>query len=1839
MSEKAYDDWLKANGFSLDEDIAQPVEPLPTTTYSAPETQAELDPEIEESKRILEEELSKQDTVSNTILDVAKRTGIEIGSGMTMQHILSRSLPYIKTTLQTTRAASLAGFAGPQALEPVSTGIGLAAFALSEFGIWALANYFGQRSMGDVNGDGEVDFGDISGAELVSSGVFGMGFITKGAEGLLRLNIASNASWKGGNVLINGTKTAVSGAVIGVAESALRQEIEARINDKERDEWDYLFSGVFGAAANVGLNSIANALKGSRWGRSQLKDIVDSSVARLEKENESLKQQIKDLEKFPAKSNRVIAQQQKKIADLEQQIENNSQAIEINKEIAKKAGDADTIQTEIEEGEPQVVDIEPEIQKADEEIKEVLEDLKKETEPEAELVDEPVVEEPTPVAEEPTVEAEEVAQPPAKEVPEEKDVVLEEAPKRQRHVDDEREDLLDQLTQQFQSLGAGETLKRPLLEKAINALNVKTTGLLQQKIEKLSDLFVKGDADVDLDTVQEALNEVRFLQGLNELKHPLDTEWGRAGQAKSRKADTYKYEAELSETSIKERQRLSMLEDALVQQLEGPMDDDIFNDLFQGYLEIRPSNKGRAAQRRKAFQKKRDEAEKFDADNDAPDKILKAIRRKKDRLTNRLNSLRNSFGNLDEARGHSQDNTVYDSEINELEEKIKFYELAERDAIELEKGLAEEARLAELQTAPLGEQRAEITPKPTGPKRPESTAAQQKKKNAMLRQMIKDRISEIDKAALELDPDFQAAKAEKQLNNKINILQQRLDELRAEFGDDVELDAEGKPVKPKHPKIKDYEDRIRYYQQARDEIIQIKKKEAERDEWIRLQTAPLGEQREAVTPKPTGPKKPEGYLEKLNKDIAFLKSNARNRVKEIDKARKDLDPEEQARRLLKQQEAQLNRLENELEQQRELYLQFENIEAQVSKKKKRDPKRTQAIKDKEDQIKFYKDAIAQTRKLLQLEKEIAKLSDVAGRAVVGEMRAAVTPTPKGPVKITALQRKMAERSAIKAYIRKAVADIDKARAKQIKEDRDLQIFDFYVEWFMSHNQRNKLSKIGRVADAALEARRMLLLDQLPSVLAGIPGGAIEWVKLLALKPFSNFIYNMFRYRSLSTAKELMSIDFITGIKFLSELNTLGKAIKSTFKEGISATDAQRGRIGEDFIKTQGTGNVPTIVQKAKIKAQKKARADAMLEEQLKTIMKGNLMHLGHLTVRGASLGVRGIGAMDELLRRPYIQYRLMNSALKSAHLDYKNGKIKKSEVDEHAKKLYDSFWTQDGGIPVLNEIGKINEEVRQANDVFYFSSDTDDLGTTYTRFVDIMTSEINKVLNNYSNPITWGIKFFVPFVSMTTRSAYRMTKLGPGLPFIPVRMAFFNPYTDKLNIIQKDIRAHRDALTSKVLDEDTRAKTLQLMNDKISEAEIIKERRHVYNQELLADTFLGLAITGVIVSKVMDGEGTGSLAWMNTDQREKQGMKPFRIGGGEEEEGSGVDYSSWAGPAGTLAFYADIAQWSVLKATQSATKQQILTEDQDLITVIKSSMLSVLKEQPFTSGIKSVEELATAKGDQLIDVLAKQAASLGMMPAQARKIIQRIWAGEKAVDLRGGTFAERVMWNWIGTGPNNFKSNIFGDFETSQATWGSAITRMLPKPATVVTEDIPADLRKVIASDGLTKQLPNRLPATITSNVTMVDWRNDDGLHLETVFAERLKNYTDRDTGVTIKEAVLYLIRDDENWEEDYSKQVYDDNTMTYTNAGLNRLSKLINDYYRNVKLEILEDEGLLQTFVNKDDENLLDAVNREKQIQFLEQKPISPVEALRIVPGRGELLDLDLMDLLKENPQMQLSD
>ena len=1800
MADTAYEEWLKNNGLGNSSINTQQDEPIGSPDIPEPAPTFDLNPEVIEAKRLLDAELNKQESVSSTVGKVATRVGVEITSGMTMQHIFSRSLPYIKSTLQATRAGSLLGFAGPQAAEPLSTAAGVGLFAASEFGLWALANYFGQETGKALGLQSE-----ISGAELISSGVFGMGFVTRGADKLLRLNITSNAA-NGGSMLVNGTKTFVSGAVIGVAESALRQEIEKRINDKDRDEWDYLFSGLFGGGANVGLNALANAFKGSRWGRNELKEIVKESTSSIDVNVQNYQKRINQLEKFEAKSNRVKAQQAKEIKKLKEQIKEAELAKEIMQETSVKFEEADKVQTEIEETPGELSPVEPEVEKLNEEIKQVTEDLK---------ADKEVIQEVTATPEQPVVE----------EIPKPKEeaTVVEEQPVvgRDRFVDDERENLLDQLREQYETQKIGETLNNPNLEKGVNLLNTKTKTELEINLNKLSEEFNKKGSVEDLTTVEKTLNEVRFLQSLNELKHPLDTEWGRRGQAKSKLADSYVYEAELSDTSIKERQTLSMLEDSLLTHLESPAEDDVFSKLYEDYLDIRPQQRDKADKIRKQYKRKKEQQEKLDAEKDDPDAILKAIQKRKDNLTDRLNTLRERFGDLSKLKGESKKNVDEDPEILELQEQIKFYQLAERDAVELQKGLAEEARLSELQTAPIGEQRAEVEPRIEAPKRPESAASLQKQKNAQLRKIIKDRIDEIDKAALELDPDFQAARAEEQLNNKLKNLQERLDELRTRFGEDVVI-KEGKPVKEKHPLVKDYEDRIKFYEQARNEVVQIKKKEAERAEWIRKQTAPLGEQRAAVTPKPTGPKKADGTLEKLNKDIAFLKQNVRNRVREIDRARKALDPEEQAKRLLKQQEAKLVRLEKELKLQREFFLELDKLESQVTKKRKK-VEDTDAIKEKKAQIKFYKDSINDTKKLIEVEKDIARLADIEGRAIVGEIREAVKGKPKLPEKPSKLKALQKKRADLKRAMRQHVADIDRAHERLLQQERDANIFKFYEDWFYSATQRDLKGTAVKLGSSILDQRRLSLINQLPSVLAGVPGGIIEWGKLLTFRPLTTLFYESVKNKSLSTGFELARLEYVAGYKVFSELNSLKKALGRTFKEGISATDSKRNRYMDESTGYTSQGGVSNIVKKAKIKAEKKRQADLELQNMLERyITKGSFLHLVNLALRVNSLGARGIATADEFIRRPYLQYRLMSSALKSAHLDYKKGLIKKKDIEKHAEKLYESKFTQDDGLPVLNEQSKIDEEVRQANDVFYFASDRDAVKTTYDRMVDGVVRRMNVWSYSEDNVLTWAFRYFVPFLSMAARGTYRMTKLA-AFPLLPTRMLAFNPYTRKIKEAQKLIDSNLDYLKTKDIDEDIRAKTIQNINDKIKEVETIKQRRHVYNQELLADTFLGLALASTTSAMALKGLATGSLSWMTPEQREDLGIKPYRV--------MGIDYSGWAGPAGPISAYVDFAQFMGLKIAQSFTGQKILNEDQDAFSVLKNSLVSILKEQPLTSGIKSVEELSTAKGDQLKDVVSKLIGSTTLTPAQVRKMVQRWEAGDKIADMRGGSWSERIMWYAFGVGPMNFKTNDFGDDEVSQNTWGTAITRMVPRPETMVTEDMPEDLRAVIASDFNLKQLPKR-PSTLMPGIKMLEWTDDDHLHLEYAFAKRLRNYRNSE-GLTIKDAVLQLIREDEDWEEDYSTEIRNPLDETdIKNVGLDRMSRLMSQFYKEVKEDILEDESFLRSFRNKDEVNLYDAVQFERgEAEVLPQKPLSPIEALRFIPGRGEDIGFDIMEIIKQ--------
>ena len=148
---------------------------------------------------------------------------------------------------------------------------------------------------------------------------------------------------------------------------------------------------------------------------------------------------------------------------------------------------------------------------------------------------------------------------------------------------------------------------------------------------------------------------------------------------------------------------------------------------------------------------------------------------------------------------------------------------------------------------------------------------------------------------------------------------------------------------------------------------------------LEVETGPLGRQREEITPKPTGPKKAPGRVEELNKDIAFLRSNMRSRIREIDRARVEMSDEYKAEQLRKAYENKKNQLETELDELRERFGRTPE-EVETKPAKELEPE----FKELKDKIDYYKQAEREVAKIIELEKELARVADIEARSVMGE---------------------------------------------------------------------------------------------------------------------------------------------------------------------------------------------------------------------------------------------------------------------------------------------------------------------------------------------------------------------------------------------------------------------------------------------------------------------------------------------------------------------------------------------------------------------------------------------------------------------------------------------------------------------------------------------------------------------------------------------------------------------------------------------------------------------------------------------------------------------------------------
>ncbi len=247
----------------------------------------------------------------------------EIGTGLYLTKKMHRSQQFLKWA-RGAKAVSTAAIVTP---EPASTAVGVASFALTEAAIWGASNLIGQNIR---KAYGVQD--NISAGEVLASSVFGVGLITQKGQKLLQLGdgLAQMKAWgKGNELFVNGVKSFVSGATLGIAETALRQEAQLLLNEREnRDAVEYLIGG----AAGGGFNTLFDVFsRTGKWGQAKAKKITENAKASLEAKASELDARIETVAprarpKLKAEANR-IRRSIEAVDDLGQQLTEASEAL------------------------------------------------------------------------------------------------------------------------------------------------------------------------------------------------------------------------------------------------------------------------------------------------------------------------------------------------------------------------------------------------------------------------------------------------------------------------------------------------------------------------------------------------------------------------------------------------------------------------------------------------------------------------------------------------------------------------------------------------------------------------------------------------------------------------------------------------------------------------------------------------------------------------------------------------------------------------------------------------------------------------------------------------------------------------------------------------------------------------------------------------------------------------------------------------------------------------------------------------------------------------------------------------------------------------------------------------------------------------------------------------------------------------------------------------------------------------------------------------------------------------------------------------------------------------
>lgn len=1681
-----------------------------------------------------------------------------------------------------------------------ATPVGMIGFGAAEITVGALSNYANQ----EIKRQFKAQEDGIRISELMAAGVFNATPIVNIVDGLpvfkfLQPPLGKKITPK--IVTINGVKSFVSGATIGALESSFRQSVSMLLEEPREGGFDYTdlaFStgvgGTLNTALRGGVGLFSYWRSKGKWGREQavkVTDLMDGNlVKQIDDINKEIQQEADDVGIFTN-----FAAKNAKIAELKKQRKQIEEAKELNQQLKKEIQE-ENARVDEAEANPKPIEepgklTEEELEAPDEKLREVEEEVV--TEPEA-VVEEAAVEAEAPKVEEPT----------PKPKPLKRDGVL--------------QSLVDRTRAAF-STGKPPTIEGPNIERDAKKLYSDSSSIFSKAINT----FRESDGK-EMRALEVALDEVVFIRDLNrKVIDPLDTLYARGLQSARKDAAKYNYETVLSERAGAEEDAWMSVEKALRQAIDNDANVELYKAVDDA-LSVRPRFKELGEQfDRKAtadYKRKLREATTKEP-KEVPRELIIS------RLQQKLREAQQEFAGLKPEAKAKKAREKSEKEID-IQNRLDFYATGKREA----KQIAQEENRLEtylelLEEGDIAKIRQQVGPAPdwTDKKAVGSYLSTIRKVNNETKKLLQKQVVESD---ISLQDPNKVAKAEAKKKAR---LQKRLKELRARAFQIEKIRPKDKAAKVEvNAEIEELERTVKFHEANERDALKLEAAYKERARLLKVETGPLGAQRAEVT-KLKGPTKVPGELEKVNKDIAFLKSNMRKRVDDIDRARLEMTQEFQEAKMLEAIKKRRELAKKRLEQRRKRFADDYDLDKRAAERAGRKPEETDPILlEYQDKIKFYDAIEAEALRKKELREELAKRAEMEARGVVSEMREHLAPKPTGPKKIRSTDQIEKEIRASDKRMRDKLKDLDEAVDKM----REERIYEATKKQAIAAAQADVETKVSRFLRQWGNNRVYAMIWQTSSVLASALGGIASSFKQftkIGAEPIADMMVTKGYSGSQISSYQTLKANFYGLREALKNWKGTGRAVALTAKNLESATGAAgANRLTGDI----SFGDPIRLLEAAEESARRKRlRGETVIGVQHVLAR----LPLGKMFNEFMKLPLRGIMPIDEGFRRQLLRAELMSEAWKDAFNTHPKDPKKAAEL---ATELYKQKWTKDQGLEILSEEGVNATATDTINKELLFDSNVANLDETEIAqpIADKVLRFVKELKMLEDTPAAGAlIHLLAPIMTVVARGAGRSIRVG--VPIIPAAQAARNPYNKKIKKARTKIREKNDIIGNKETTPDRRVELSKEVDELETKIKELKGRRIAYHRDAITDTLLGTGMMSLGYALAASGIAVGSLSWMNQTQRERFQHKNPKA---KQNTIEGWGYRELFPLSMAFAIGADWAMYDEMKEFQDESGKPILTDDQSRLTVMLNSMKDLFKEVPVAGGMKSVERLFSGDDNLMTGVLVDWLASFALVPSQINKVLKLYFEKGSVEELRGGSWQDRLAYKVTGHHPaGNKKTDHFGYDLPSPKTPLQIFIRWAPDRSVELNE-FDVIYKKDIEGEGQLVKPPKQFP--VIRGIDMYKFVDNNGTSLKYRFDQELRK-------TEVDKQVIEMIKTT-RWQDSYKegskprKGTADPTSVA--NPALQKINDKLNKAYNKTARNIIKNIGntsgthWLDEFISEEE-------NEEGTLEYEKYGPrqtlrqvIDSTKGKSITTGEPiaveEILNRnDLDELLKDNPQLQL--